>query len=64
MVVNCDIQFENNPQGCFFAGQVLTGKIVLSADKVKQVKGKPATECKNPRDSYLPTAQKKKIIAT
>ncbi|XP_005176214.1 arrestin domain-containing protein 17 [Musca domestica] len=38
MVVNCDIQFENNPQGCFFAGQVLTGKIVLSADKVKQVK--------------------------
>ncbi|XP_061393222.1 arrestin domain-containing protein 17-like [Musca vetustissima] len=38
MVVTCDIQFENNPQGCFFAGQVLSGKIILSADKIKQVK--------------------------
>ncbi|XP_075145128.1 arrestin domain-containing protein 17-like [Haematobia irritans] len=38
MVVNCEIQFENNPQGCYFGGQVMTGKIVLSADKVKQVK--------------------------
>lgn len=40
MVVTCDIQFENNPQGIFYAGQVLTGKITLTADKIKQVKGK------------------------
>lgn len=39
MVVTCEIQFENNPEGCYFAGQVMTGKIVLSADKAKQVKG-------------------------
>ncbi|XP_013118304.1 arrestin domain-containing protein 17 [Stomoxys calcitrans] len=38
MVVTCEIQFENNPEGCYFGGQVMTGKIVLSADKVKQVK--------------------------
>ncbi|XP_037816108.1 arrestin domain-containing protein 17-like isoform X1 [Lucilia sericata] len=38
MVVTCDIQFENNPEATFYAGQVITGKITLTADKIKQVK--------------------------
>lgn len=40
MVVTCDIQFENNPEATFYAGQVIAGKVTLTADKVKQVKGK------------------------
>ncbi|XP_065357341.1 arrestin domain-containing protein 17-like isoform X2 [Calliphora vicina] len=38
MVVTCDIQFENNPEATFYAGQVITGKVTLQADKIKQVK--------------------------
>lgn len=44
MVVTCDIQFENNPEATFYAGQVIMGKITLTADKLKQVKGKVQTK--------------------
>lgn len=44
MVVTCDIQFENNPEATFYAGQVITGKVTLQADKIKQVKGKVQNE--------------------
>lgn len=39
MVVTSDIQFENNPTAIFYAGQVINGKVTLTADKAKQVKG-------------------------
>lgn len=40
MVVTCDIEFDQNPAGCYFAGQLVSGTIVLKCDKVKDVKGK------------------------
>ncbi|XP_067638757.1 arrestin domain-containing protein 17-like isoform X2 [Eurosta solidaginis] len=39
MVVACLIEFDNNPLCTYFAGQIVTGKITLQADKPKQVKG-------------------------
>ncbi|CAD6995998.1 arrestin domain-containing protein 17 [Ceratitis capitata] len=39
MVVTCEIEFDINPFGTFYAGQVLTGRVTLQADKPKQVKG-------------------------
>lgn len=39
MVVTCLIEFEKNPEGTYFAGDVVHGKITLTADKVKKVKG-------------------------
>ncbi|XP_068156824.1 arrestin domain-containing protein 3-like [Drosophila tropicalis] len=38
MGVNCEIQFDGNPYGTYFAGQVITGKVTLKVDKVKLVK--------------------------
>ncbi|XP_054741378.1 arrestin domain-containing protein 17-like [Anastrepha obliqua] len=39
MVVTCIIEFDNNPFGTYYAGQVITGRVTLNADKPKQVKG-------------------------
>lgn len=39
MVVTCVIEFDSNPFGTYFAGQIMTGKITLQADMPKQVKG-------------------------
>lgn len=39
MVVTCSIEFDNNPYGTYFGGQIMTGKITLQADKPKQVSG-------------------------
>ncbi|XP_017487025.1 PREDICTED: arrestin domain-containing protein 17-like [Rhagoletis zephyria] len=39
MVVTCVIEFDNNPFGTYYGGQVITGKVTLQADKQKQVKG-------------------------
>ncbi|XP_037954291.1 arrestin domain-containing protein 17-like [Teleopsis dalmanni] len=38
MVVTCEIEFDNSPYGTYFAGQMLTGKITLKSEKMKQVK--------------------------
>ncbi|XP_005176205.1 arrestin domain-containing protein 17 [Musca domestica] len=38
MVVHCDIEFDQNPTGTYYAGQLVSGKIVLKCDKVKEVK--------------------------
>lgn len=40
MVINCDIEFDNNPQGVYFSGQILTGRFTLTVNKVKKMKGK------------------------
>lgn len=40
MVVTCDIQFNQNVYGTYFAGQLVDGSVVLQADKPKNVKGK------------------------
>lgn len=39
MVVTCVIEFDNNPFGTYYGGQVIMGKVTLQADKPKQVKG-------------------------
>ncbi|XP_014098604.3 arrestin domain-containing protein 17 [Bactrocera oleae] len=38
MVVTCDIQFNQNECGTYFAGQLVDGSVVLEADKPKNVK--------------------------
>ncbi|XP_068156034.1 arrestin domain-containing protein 3-like [Drosophila tropicalis] len=38
MVVICEIRFTNNPVGTYFAGQVVTGQVLLKSDKLKLVK--------------------------
>ncbi|XP_043652431.1 arrestin domain-containing protein 17 [Drosophila teissieri] len=38
MVVTCEIDFDNNPHGTYFGGQVLTGRVTLKLDKTKLVK--------------------------
>lgn len=38
MVIKCDIEFDNNPQGVYFSGQMLTGTLTLTANRVKKVK--------------------------
>ncbi|KAH8311730.1 hypothetical protein KR044_007713 [Drosophila immigrans] len=38
MGVTCIIDFDNNPYGTYFAGQVVTGKVTLKLDKVKLAK--------------------------
>lgn len=38
-MVECEIKFEQNPYGIYFAGQVLTGQVVLTLQKPKKVKG-------------------------
>ncbi|XP_022220373.2 arrestin domain-containing protein 2 [Drosophila obscura] len=37
-MVICEIQFNNNPQGIYYAGQVISGRVLIKTDKVKQVK--------------------------
>ncbi|XP_016970858.1 arrestin domain-containing protein 3 [Drosophila rhopaloa] len=37
-MVICDIEFCNNPQGVFYAGQLISGQVVISIDKPKPVK--------------------------
>ncbi|XP_017140076.1 arrestin domain-containing protein 3 [Drosophila miranda] len=37
-MVICEIQFNNNAQGIYYAGQVISGQVVIKTDKVKQVK--------------------------
>ncbi|XP_055848587.1 arrestin domain-containing protein 17-like [Episyrphus balteatus] len=39
MVVNCEIVFDQNPHGTYFAGQTVSGRVVLSTDKTKIIKG-------------------------
>jgi len=39
MAVTCEIDFDNNPHGTYFGGQVLTGRVTLKLDKMKLVKG-------------------------
>lgn len=39
MVLTCVIEFDQNPHGTYFAGQVITGKVTLKTDKIRQVKG-------------------------
>ncbi|KAL7729103.1 hypothetical protein ACLKA6_019924 [Drosophila palustris] len=38
MGVTCIIDFDNNPHGTYFAGQVVTGKVTLKLDKLKLAK--------------------------
>lgn len=40
MSLSCEIIFDNNANGKYSAGEILTGKIVLETDKVQKVKGK------------------------
>ncbi|XP_060649027.1 arrestin domain-containing protein 17 [Drosophila sulfurigaster albostrigata] len=37
MVVTCDISFDNNKDGTFYAGQLVTGCVTLKSDKIKEV---------------------------
>ncbi|TDG47977.1 hypothetical protein AWZ03_005595 [Drosophila navojoa] len=38
MVLSCEIDFKDNPFGIYYAGQVISGRVSLNADKEKLVK--------------------------
>lgn len=37
MTVNCDVQYDNNPQGIFYAGQSMSGSVVLNLSEPDSV---------------------------
>lgn len=39
MGVKCEIKFEQNPHGVFYAGQVMSGAVQISMDKARKFKG-------------------------
>lgn len=39
-MVICEIEFTNNPRGIFYAGQLISGQVVIKTEKAKPVKGK------------------------
>lgn len=39
MAISCDIEFDNNPEGIYLVGREISGRIILRADKAKQVEG-------------------------
>lgn len=39
MVVTCEINFKNNSLGTYYAGQVVSGNVILNVTEQKMVKG-------------------------
>lgn len=38
-MVECEVKFENNPNGIYFAGQTINGQVVLTLQQSKKVRG-------------------------
>lgn len=39
MTIDCDVQYDNNPQGIFYVGQTLSGSVVLRSSEPEAVNG-------------------------
>lgn len=40
MVTSCEIKFDNNPNGTYLSGQMITGKVILNLTEKKKVRCK------------------------
>lgn len=38
-MVACDVKFDNNPQGIYYAGQSLSGVVELNNEKARTIRG-------------------------
>jgi len=54
MVVTCEISFDNNRHGTFYAGQLVNGCVTLKCDRSKEVQG---TQSKKKEKNVKPNVQ-------